>query len=66
MSTLAEIERAADALPPDEKRELLVFIAARLRAEGDRLPEPRQYSRAQIQAWIAQDEADFRRFQRTK
>ena len=66
MSTLAEIERAADALPPDEKRELLVFIAARLRAEGDRLPEPRQYSRDQIQAWIAQDEADFQRFQRTK
>ena len=66
MSTLAEIERAADALPPDEKRELLVFLAARLRAEGDRLPEPRQYSRDQIQAWIAQDEADFQRFQRTK
>lgn len=66
MSTLAEIERAADALPPDEKRELLVFLAARLRAEGDRLPEPRQFSRDQIQAWIAQDESDFERFQRTK
>jgi hypothetical protein len=35
MSTLAEIERAADALPPDEKRKLLVFLATRLRAEGD-------------------------------
>lgn len=66
MSTLAEIERAADALPPDEKRELLVFLAARLRAEGDRLPEPRQYSRDQIQTWISQDEADLQRFQRAK
>jgi hypothetical protein len=66
MSKLAEIQRAADALPPDEKRELLAFLAARLRAEGDRLPEPRKYSRDQIQAWIAQDEADFQRFQRPK
>jgi hypothetical protein len=62
MSTLAEIERAADALPPEEKRELLIFIAARLRGLDGSRPEPRTFSRDQIDAWIAQDEAEFRRF----
>ncbi len=30
--TLADIEAAADALPANEKQELLLFLAARLRA----------------------------------
>ena len=61
MSTLAEIERAADALPADQKHELLLFLAARLRAEGARLPEPRQFSRDRIESWIAEDEAELDR-----
>jgi hypothetical protein len=39
MSTLAEIEAAADALPPDQKKELMLFLAAQLRADGARPPE---------------------------
>jgi hypothetical protein len=31
MSTLAEIEAAAEALPPEQKTELIRFLAARLR-----------------------------------
>ena len=31
MSTLPEIEAAAEALPPEEKEQLLQFLAARLR-----------------------------------
>jgi hypothetical protein len=31
MSTLPEIEAAAEALPPEQKEELLQFLAARLR-----------------------------------
>jgi hypothetical protein len=31
MSTLLEIEAAADALPPDQKEELFHFLTARLR-----------------------------------
>lgn len=62
MSTLAEIEAAADALPPEQKQELLLFLAARLRAQGARLPEPRDFSREEMAAWIAEDEADMRRF----
>ncbi len=62
MSTLAEIESAADALPPEQKQELLLYLVARLRAQGARLPEPRQFSSAQIATWIAEDETDMKRF----
>lgn len=50
MSTLAEIEAAADALPESEKKELFSFLAARLgrvasevpssKSEKHRLPFP--------------------------
>ena len=62
MSTLAEIEAAVDALPSEQKQELLVHLAVRLRAAAVRPPEPRTFSREQIDGWIAQDEADMRRF----
>ena len=61
VSTLAEIERAAEALPADQKQELMLFLAARLRADGARLPEPRRFSPEQVEAWIAEDEAELRR-----
>jgi hypothetical protein len=61
MSTLTEIEAAVDALPSEQKQELLLFVAARLRGEG-RLPEPRRFSAEQISAWISQDDADMQRF----
>src|SRR5437773_1863866 len=51
MSSLAEIEAAADALPPEQKQELMLFLSARLRAAGARLPEPRQFSREQMAGW---------------
>jgi hypothetical protein len=60
---LAEIEKAADALPPEQKQGLLLFLAARLRAGGARLPEPRKLSREQIASWIAEDEADLERLE---
>lgn len=33
MSTLAEIEAAADALPPEEKQKLIRFLTSRLNGE---------------------------------
>ncbi len=63
MSTLAEIEVAAEALSPEEKQELLLFLAVRLR-EGRTLPEPRDFTREQMDAWIAEDEADMESFLR--
>lgn len=62
MNTLLEIEAAADALSVAEKQELLFFLAGRLRAERVPFPEPRIFSAEQIDAWIAQDEADMKRF----
>lgn len=61
MSTLAEIEAAVDSLPSEQKQELFLFLAARLRGAGQ-LPTPREFSREQIEAWIADDEEGMRRF----
>ncbi len=66
MTTLAEIETAADALSPEQKEELLLFLAVRLRSERAGIPEPRKFSREQITAWIAEDEADMQRFRENK
>jgi hypothetical protein len=62
MSTLAEIESAAMALPAREKVELLLFVAGQLRAEGAPLPEPRLFTPEQLQAWMDEDEEDMRKF----
>ena len=61
MSTLAEIEIAADSLPSEEKEELLRFLAMRLRKERT-LPKTRIYSEEELAAMIAEDEADGERF----
>lgn len=62
MSTLAEIEQAVEKLPTQQKQELMLFLGAKLRAERVGLPEPRRFSREQVQSWIAEDDADLRRF----
>jgi hypothetical protein len=66
MSKLNEIEAASEDLPPEDKRQLIVFLAARLRAGGSSLPEPRDFSTEQVRGWVAEDEADLRRFQAGK
>ena len=60
MTTLAEIKAAADSLPADQKQELFLFLAARLRGAGQ-LPPP-VLSPEQIEAWIAAEEAGTTRF----
>ena len=66
MSTLSEIEAAADARTTEQKQELLLFLATRLRAQGAKPPEPRKFSREQMAGWIAQDEADMQQFREGK
>ena len=61
MSTLSEIEEAAAALTPVQKQELMLFLAARLRSEGARMPEPQKFSKEEMGGWIAEDEADMQR-----
>ena len=63
MSTLAEIETAADSLPSEEKEELPRFLAMRLRKERA-LPKPRLYSDVELAAMIAEDEANGDNFRR--
>jgi hypothetical protein len=62
MSTLTEIEAAADQLLPEEKQELILFLATRLRTTGAEMPPLRSFSKEQIQQWIAEDEEGYRRF----
>lgn len=62
MTSLNEIEKAADALPPEQKQELFLFLAARLRSGAGQPPVPRTLSREQIAAWIADDEQGMRQF----
>lgn len=62
MSRLEEIEEAAGQLSPEEQQELLLFLAFRLRSEGRPLPPVRTFSREQIEGWISDDEAGYRRF----
>ncbi len=64
MSTLSEIESAAHDLPAAQKRQLLVFLAKSLRAEGQPLPEPRHFSAAEMQSWMDEDERDLKTFRR--
>jgi hypothetical protein len=52
-------------LPPEQKQELLLFLATRLRIGGASLPEPRRFPREQIESWMAEDEADLNRFRST-
>ena len=66
MVTLSDIEAAADALPAEQKQELLLFLAARLRAQRDELPAPRQFSAERLVSWIEEDEADMKRFRESK
>ena len=61
MSTLAEIETAADSLSTEEKEQLLRFVAMRLRKDRA-MPEPRIYSDAELAAMLAEDENDGERF----
>jgi hypothetical protein len=65
MKTLAEIEEAAQALPSDEKTKLFLSIARSLRNESIPLPEPRLFSREQLQSWIDEDEEGMRRFRQS-
>jgi hypothetical protein len=62
MKTLDEVEAAVDALPPEQTQELLLFVAARLRLTAGPLPELRSFSHDQMNRWMADDEADLRRF----
>ena len=63
MSTLSEIEEAADSLSSEEKEALLRFLAIRLRQERA-LPTPRVFTDEEVAAMLAEDEADGARLRK--
>lgn len=65
MNTLAEIETAAELLPPEQQRELFLFLVDRLRNAGQ-MPAPRDFERERIENWIADDEEGMRRFRESQ
>ncbi len=59
MSTLVEIEAAAEALPPEQKEELFHFLAARLRARGMGMTESLHLTRSKRGFPISKGRAPF-------
>ncbi len=62
MTTLAEIKAATDALSASDKQQLLLYLAARLQAQGATVPNTPPLLREQRVDWMAEDEAAMRRF----
>jgi hypothetical protein len=61
MTTLAEIESAAAALSDAEKHQLMLFLAARLKAQASTPVETSLLSGESMTDWMAEDEAAMRR-----
>ena len=59
MGNFLEIESAARRLSAEERRRLLLSLAASLREEGRPLPAPRSFTSAEMQSWIEEDERDL-------
>lgn len=62
MQSLVDIEQAVQSLSAEQQAELLLFVAERLRSHGTPLPEPRDFSEAQIREWLDEDERAMDRF----
>lgn len=62
MQSLVDIEQAVQNLSAEQQAELLLFVAERLRSQQVSLPEPRDFSEAQLKAWLDEDERAMERF----
>jgi hypothetical protein len=62
MNTLADIASASEVLSAQEKQQLMLFLADRLREEGTSLPALAGNSSGILTDWMAEDEAAMRRF----
>jgi len=59
MGDFGEIESAARRLSAEERRRLLLSLAASLREEGRPLPAPRTFTPEEVARWIKEDERDL-------
>ncbi len=62
MRSLWEIQQAADALPAEQKKELVAFLLSHLCGSAAKLPPVRDIPISTIQAWVADDEEGYRKF----
>jgi len=62
MQSLVDIEQAVQNLSAEQQAELLLFVAERLRSQRVPLPEPRAFTREQLEAWLDEDEQAMERF----
>lgn len=62
MQRLVDIEQAVQNLSAEQQAESLLFVAERLRSQRVPLPEPREFSQEQLQAWLDEDEQAVERF----
>ena len=60
MSTLAEIEAAAKALPVNEQSELVRKLMHHIRGSGSLLAEPRKFTTEEMREWFDEDEREGR------
>lgn len=59
MGDFREIESAAKRLSAEERRRLVLSLAASLREEGRPLPAPRAFTSEEVADWIKGDEGDL-------
>jgi hypothetical protein len=62
MKSLWEIQQASDALPIEEKKELMAFLLMRLRGAVDEVPPVHDIPKETIDAWVADDEKGYKKF----
>ena len=60
MSTLAEIEAAAKALPVNEQSELVRKLMHHIRRSGSLLAVPRKFTAEEMKEWFDEDEREGR------
>jgi hypothetical protein len=62
MSTLTEIEAAADRLSPEEKLRLVRFLVHSMPPTRTPMPEPRDFTVEEMSAWLDEDQRAGREF----
>ena len=60
--TLLEIQKSADALSIEEKRELIIFLLKRLVGHENEWPPVRDIPNETIEKWIEDDESGYKIF----
>jgi hypothetical protein len=62
MKSLWEIQQASDALPIEEKKELVAFLLMRLRGAGYEVLSVRDIPKETIDAWVTDDEKGYNKY----